>query len=122
MSVDWWAEAPAAAIAVLSALMVVLARQPLRAAFALLLHIVALSVLYLGLEAQLLAVLQLLVYAGAVVVLFLFVIMLLGPTTGLAVSRHNLVSRTATLALMAMVGVLLLSVVRLVGAPPMPET
>jgi NADH-quinone oxidoreductase subunit J len=46
---------------------------------ALLLHITSLAGLYLSLHAHLLAAIQMLVYAGAVVVLFVFVIMLIGP-------------------------------------------
>lgn len=68
-----------AAMAVLGALGTVLSRNPIRAAVGLFVHIVALAALYLNLGAHFLGVIQLLVYAGAVVVLFVFVIMLLGP-------------------------------------------
>lgn len=68
-----------AGIAIIGALGTVVSRRPLRAAVALLVHIIALAGLYLTLHAQLLAALQLLVYAGAVVVLFVFVIMMIGP-------------------------------------------
>ncbi|MCA9600548.1 MAG: NADH-quinone oxidoreductase subunit J [Polyangiales bacterium] len=68
-----------ATIGVGSAVATVTLRSPLRAAVALLLHIVALAGLYLTLSAHFLAALQLLVYAGAVVVLFVFTIMLIGP-------------------------------------------
>jgi len=54
-------------------------KTPLRAAMSLLAHVVSLAGLYLTLNAHLLAAIQLLVYAGAVVVLFVFVIMLMGP-------------------------------------------
>ena len=66
-------------IAVVSAVMTVTLASPLRAAVALLAHVTSLAGLYLTLHAHLLAAIQLLVYAGAVVVLFVFVIMLLGP-------------------------------------------
>jgi NADH-quinone oxidoreductase subunit J len=46
----------------------------------LLAHILSLAGLYVSLYAHLLAAIQLIVYAGAVVVLFVFVIMLIGPT------------------------------------------
>lgn len=52
-------------------------RNPVTAAMFLVLHFVMLSGLYLTLQAQLLAALQILVYAGAIMVLVLFVIMLL---------------------------------------------
>ena len=69
-----------ASIAVGSAVATVWQRSPLRAAVALLIHIVSLAGLYLTLNAHFLAALQLIVYAGAIVVLFVFTIMLIGPT------------------------------------------
>jgi len=68
------------AIAVASALATVLARNPIRGAMGLLLMILSLAGLFLSMHAEFLAVIQLIVYAGAIVVLFLFVIMLLGPS------------------------------------------
>lgn len=64
--------------ALLSAVGVVVMRSAIRAAMSLLAHIVALAGLFLTLHAHVLAALQVLVYAGAVVVLFVFVIMLIG--------------------------------------------
>lgn len=93
----------AAVFAIGGALGTVLARSPLRAAMGLLLHIVSLGGLYLALHAQLLAVLQLLVYAGAIVVLFVFVIMLIGPSAIIPHDPRGLLSRTAGLAAMAVV-------------------
>jgi NADH-quinone oxidoreductase subunit J len=69
-----------AAVAVLGALATVSARNPIRGAMGLLLMIVSVAGLFLALNAQFLAAIQLIVYAGAIVVLFLFVIMLLGPS------------------------------------------
>ena len=65
--------------ATIAAVMTVTLRHPLRAAMALLVHVISLAGLYLTLHAHLLAAIQLIVYAGAVVVLFVFVIMLMGP-------------------------------------------
>lgn len=67
-------------LALISAVGTIAFPSPIRAAMALLAHIVSLSGLFLLLHAHLLAALQVLVYAGAVVVLFVFVIMLIGPT------------------------------------------
>ena len=66
-----------AALTVASALGVVFNRNPVHAACALVAHLFLLAVFFVGLDAQLVGVLQVIVYAGAVVVLFLFVIMLL---------------------------------------------
>jgi NADH-quinone oxidoreductase subunit J len=68
-----------AALALAGALAVLLAQNPIRGAMGLLLLTLAVAGLFLALHAQFLASIQLIVYAGAVVVLFLFVIMLLGP-------------------------------------------
>jgi NADH-quinone oxidoreductase subunit J len=69
-----------AGLAVLGALATVIAQNPIRGAMGLLLMILAIAGLFLALHAQFLAAIQLIVYAGAIVVLFLFVIMLLGPS------------------------------------------
>jgi NADH-quinone oxidoreductase subunit J len=66
-----------AVVSVVSALAVIFQRNPVRCALFLIVNFVCLAVLYLMLNAQLLAALQILVYAGAIMVLFLFVIMLL---------------------------------------------
>lgn len=68
-----------AAIAVAGAVFTVTAKNPIRGAMGLLLMILAVAGLYIALHAQFLAAIQLLVYAGAIVILFVFVIMLLGP-------------------------------------------
>ncbi len=66
-----------AAIAVIFALIVVLHRNPVVGALSLVASFFALAVMYVLLEAPFLAALQVIVYAGAIMVLFLFVIMLL---------------------------------------------
>jgi NADH-quinone oxidoreductase subunit J len=71
-----------ALVSVLGALVTVLARSPIRSAVGLLISIVGIAGLFLKLNAQFLSAIQLIVYAGAVVVLFVFVIMLLGPDAG----------------------------------------
>jgi NADH-quinone oxidoreductase subunit J len=58
----------------------VAAKNPIRGAMGLMTTIVGIAGMYLLLSAEFLAVIQIMVYAGAVVVLFLFVIMLLGPS------------------------------------------
>lgn len=66
-----------ALIAVGGAMSVVLNRNALYSALSLVLVFLATAVIYLSLAAPFLAVLQVLVYAGAIMVLFVFVIMLL---------------------------------------------
>src|SRR5580658_3517344 len=82
-----------AAFAVLGAIGVVTAKGAIRSAMGLLLLILSVAGLFLSLRAQFLAAIQLIVYAGAIVVLFLFVIMLLGPSADLPEDRRGRVMR-----------------------------
>jgi NADH-quinone oxidoreductase subunit J len=66
-----------AVIAVATALNVLLQRSPLYSALSLIGTLASLSALYLTLRAQFIAAIQIVVYAGAIMVLFIFVIMLL---------------------------------------------
>jgi NADH-quinone oxidoreductase subunit J len=68
----------AAAFALTGALGVVLAPNPVHCALLLVVTLVAVGIFFLLQEAQLVFAVQIIVYAGAIVVLFLFVIMLLG--------------------------------------------
>lgn len=72
-------------LAIVSAATVIFARRPVYAAIALLVHSLVLAGLYALLAADLVALGQMLIYSGAVVVLFLFVIALL-PMGGEEVS------------------------------------
>ena len=66
-----------AAGGVISALLVVTRRNPIISVICLIVNFFCLAGLYLTLHAQFIAVIQILVYAGAIMVLFVFVIMLL---------------------------------------------
>jgi len=68
----------AAAICLGGALGVVLNRNPVHAALSLVATLLGIAVLFVAQEAHFLAAVQVIVYAGAIVVLFLFVLMLLG--------------------------------------------
>ncbi len=65
--------------AILGAIGTIVPKNPIRGAMGLLLTIGAIAGLFLSLRAEFLSAVQLIVYAGAVVVLFVFAIMLLGP-------------------------------------------
>ena len=65
------------AFMVISALMVITVHNPVRAAFFLVLTFFAAAAVWLLLEAEFLAVILIIVYVGAVMVLFLFVVMML---------------------------------------------
>jgi NADH-quinone oxidoreductase subunit J len=66
-----------AAVAVIFSLVVILHRNPVISALSLVVSFFALAVMYVLLDAPFMAALQVIVYAGAIMVLFLFVIMLL---------------------------------------------
>jgi NADH-quinone oxidoreductase subunit J len=89
------------------ALTVVLAKNPIRGAMGLLTTIFGIAGLFLRLSAEFLAAMQLLVYAGAVVILFVFVVMLLGANAHVT-DRHtgrSLFARIAAGVLISLVGV-----------------
>jgi NADH-quinone oxidoreductase subunit J len=67
----------ACALAIATALCVALLRRPVHVALGLLGHSLSMAALYMALNAQLSAVAQTLIYAGAIVVLFLIVVALL---------------------------------------------
>ena len=67
-----------AALALFGGIGVVVSRNPVSSAFSMILSFIGLASLFIQLDAYLVGVLQILVYAGAIMVLFLFVIMLLG--------------------------------------------
>jgi len=66
-----------AAVAVVSAILVISQRHPMHSAFALIVTLCSISVIFGLLGSPFIAVLQVIVYAGAIMVLFLFVLMLL---------------------------------------------
>ena len=68
-----------AIVAAVSAVMMITRQNPVISAVFLILNFFALAGLYLLLNAQFIAVVQIIVYAGAIMVLFLFVLMLLKP-------------------------------------------
>ncbi len=71
-----------AAIAVLASILVVTRRNPIYSALFLIVLFGAMAMIFLLLEADFLGFMQLLVYAGAIMVLYLFVIMLINPREG----------------------------------------
>lgn len=68
-----------AGLSVLFSLAVVFQRNPVHSAMALVATLFLMAILFLTLDAPMVGFLQILVYAGAIMILFLFVIMLLNP-------------------------------------------
>ena len=106
---------------VMSALGVLFARNPVNAAISLVVSFFFLAGIYVLLVAHLLAFLQVLVYAGAIMVLFLFVIMLLTTADDqFARSRMKLMQAAGIAGAAGVVSVIVVAVSRL-GTLPMPN-
>jgi NADH-quinone oxidoreductase subunit J len=99
-----------AVVALGSGLAVITLRNIVHGALMLVVNLLAIAGLYLALESTFLSIIQILVYAGAIVVLFLFVIMLLG------VDRDDLLRETSRRsAILASAAVAVLAGALLVG-------
>src|SRR5680860_1516713 len=81
MTAEFWVFVIVGAISLGSALAMVVFKNTVHSALMLVLNFFTIAVLYAVLEAQFLAVVQIIVYAGAIMVLFLFVLMLLGVSS-----------------------------------------
>ena len=105
-------------ISIAAALLVITRRNPVTSAIFLILCLFCLAVLYVLLRAHFVAVIQVLVYAGAIMVLFLFVIMLLNLSRLEFGKVRNLVVKVAG----AVLGVvLLINLLAAVNKPLLPE-
>ena len=74
-------------IAILSAIMVTVSRNTVHSVFFLILDFISVSCLFIMIGAEFLGMIMLIVYVGAVAVLFLFVVMMLDFRTGLEKSN-----------------------------------
>ena len=100
-----------AAISVLSALVVVAARSPVNSVIALIVCFLSIAGHYILLNAQFLAVVHIIVYTGAIMVLFLFVIMLLNLNKATE-PQKSLATRVAAVVTGGLVLLTLLAAVR----------
>jgi NADH-quinone oxidoreductase subunit J len=94
-----------AGTAVLSALGVVLQKSPIHSAFALIFTLCSLSAIYGLIGAPFIAALQIIVYAGAIMVLFLFVLMLLNVKREVPAGSRALTVAASILGLLFVVEV-----------------
>ena len=109
-----------AALAVLFALgMVLNVRNTVASALSLVVTMVSLAGIYVLLEAHLVAAIQIMVYAGAIVVLFLFVVMLLNLRADEFTPGRQWLLKTAAAAIGAITLLELLRLLR-VGLPEPP--
>src|SRR2546422_11352035 len=86
-------------LAIASAVIMVTRVNPVKSVLFLIVNFFCVAVLYLLLQAQFIAVIQILVYAGAIMVLFLFVIMLLNVEDEESFSEKRALRRIAAFAL-----------------------
>ena len=93
-------------LAIVGGIGVITFRQPIRSVLSLVVVMLSLSVLFLLLSAQFVFVVQIIVYAGAVMVLFLFVIALLGPARVTPQSRLRFQTGLSALFAVAFFGLL----------------
>jgi NADH-quinone oxidoreductase subunit J len=113
MDVEVVVFAVCAVIVLLGGLGVVLSRNPVHAALSLVATLFAVAVLFLNLGAQLLAAVQVIVYTGAIVVLILFVMMLLGVDTDDDLETEPIVGQRVVAYLFGagLLGILLLVII-----------
>src|ERR1700690_424755 len=95
-----------ALIAVVSAINVVVQRHPIASALSLIGVMGSIAVLYLLLGAEFIAMVQIIVYAGAVMVLFVFVIMLLNAGAEVRKGHSLVVKLLALPGLVAFAGII----------------
>jgi NADH-quinone oxidoreductase subunit J len=102
----------AAAICIVGSVGVVVSTHPVHSALMLVMTLFGVAVLFVEENAQFLAAVQVIVYAGAIVVLFLFVIMLLGVDRAEAIAADPLKGQRLTAVIL---GVLVLAEVIVLG-------
>lgn len=103
-----------AVVAILGGIGVIAMREPVKSVLSLVVVMIALGAMFLLLSAQFVFIVQLIVYAGAVMVLFLFVVALLGPARERRTRRlgrfHWVVAGLAAVVLFGLVTSLLTGV------------
>jgi len=110
----------AAAVAIAAGFTVILQRHPVYSALSLIVVLAALAVIYLLLEAPFIAMIQVIVYAGAIMVLFVMVIMVLNAGREQPIDRSRLAHYLGVPLLLALLVEILFAVWRQfpVGSTP----
>lgn len=109
-----------AVVLIASAIFVVTAKKPVYSVVGLLLHFAALAIMYFSLGAEFLAVIQIIVYSGAILMLFLFVIALLSSGVAPFSMGPNRLPKIVAPALVA-VAIILGAVMYAYGRIPRPS-
>jgi len=111
-----------AAVAVAGAVSLILQRHPIHSALSLIVVMVALAGLYLLQGAEFIAAVQIIVYGGAIMVLFVFVIMLLNASAEEHTSFSKLAKFGGLPLALALTGLLAAAMIRNGGAVPNSPT
>ena len=107
----------AGAVAVIFAAVMVVHRHPIKSLLAIVVSFFAIGVAFVLLSAPFLAAIQVIVYAGAILVLFLFVTMLLNLQTEQAAAARRPIQTVLGMLAIVVFSALLLSAVRRSAAP-----
>lgn len=94
-----------ALVAIIGAVLLIFHKNPIHSALSLILTLFCTAALFVQLRAGFIGVLQVLVYAGAIMVLFVFVIMLLNLQREEFGSRRHRVQKAAALVIAAAIGI-----------------
>lgn len=87
-----------AAVAIISAIVVIAAKNPVHSILSLIITFFSIAGLYITLNAQFLAIVNIIVYAGAIMVLFLFVIMLMNLNATTEPQKSKLIKFAAIIS------------------------
>ena len=107
-------------LAILCGLMVILEKNPIHSVLYLVITFFAIAGHYVLLNAQFLAAVHIIVYAGAIMVLFLFVIMLLNLNRETEPHKKNVVKIAAVIS-SGLLLIILVGALKSTAAPPFPE-
>jgi len=111
-----------ATLAIVGALSLILQRHPIHSALSLIVVMVAIAGLYLLMGAEFVAAVQIIVYGGAIMVLFIFVIMLLNAGVEERTDFSKLAKFGGLPLALALTGLLAAAMVRHGSAIPNPDT
>jgi NADH-quinone oxidoreductase subunit J len=110
-----------AALAVIGAISLIIQREPIHSALSLIVVMVALAGLYLLMGAEFVAAVQIIVYGGAIMVLFVFVIMLLNAGEEERTNFSRLARFAGIPLAVAITGFIAAAIARSSGSLPSPE-
>lgn len=111
-----------AALAIAAGIGLIVSRNPVSSVLWLVLNLFCISVLYITMNAEFIGVVQVIVYAGAIMVLFLFVIMLLNLAALPDLPRFNLKLGAAFLLAMAVLAQIVYVIASSLDVLPEPSS